>query len=132
MQGGIMNRPSKATETNLRAAMAENDTVLIRSIIISAGNISLRDAANAFDFAVDGGDPYKVLVPKNSEFIFENDKGKWNKQYFFNHVQKMMRNFSREAFDHYLDVGAEVFPEKLKPLTSLVNPGHTPPPPSRR
>ncbi len=110
-----MQKPTKETEDNLRKAMAENDPILIRSIIVAAGNLSLLEAQRAFDFAIDGGDPYKILQAKDPNFNFLNEKSRWTKEYFFEHTQKMMRNFSHEAFEHYLDVGAKVFPDKVKP-----------------
>ena len=110
-----MIRPTKETEANLRNAMDEKDPILLRSIIVTAGNISLLEAQRAFDFVLDGGDPYKILQVRNPDFVFITDESRWTKEYFFEHSQKMMRNFSREAFEHYLEVGAKVFPDKVNP-----------------
>jgi len=128
-----MSRPAKAVEENLRRAMSENDPVLLRSLIVTTGDMSLLESHRAFNFATDGGDPYKILMPADPDFHFILDKAQWSKKYFFSHTQKMMRNFSREAFEHYLEVGKEVFPEKMKPFPEIddsqptVNPSSLPP-----
>ena len=111
-----MGKPAESTVNSLRQAMKEGDTVLLRSLIVAAGNTSIMEARLAYDYAIDGGDPYKILMPPDPAFVFVTDKTRWDREYFFDHVQKMMRNFSSEAFEHYLEVGRKVFPEKMKPL----------------
>jgi hypothetical protein len=122
-----MSKLTKGTEENLRQAMAENDSILIRSIILAAANISLPEACEAFDYAVDGGDPYKIIEDPAPDFIFDANKEHWDRDYFFNHTQRMMRNFSRAAFEHFLEVGKQVFPERMKPMPDL-SAENTPPP----
>ena len=55
------------------------------------------------------------VIEKHKPDMFEpKEKKLWNKAYFTRHVQNMMRNFSEQAFKHYLEVGQFLFPERMQ------------------
>lgn len=102
------------TQRNLNDAMRKNDPILVRSIIVTAGDIDLSNARDAFKYACADGDPVGVIEEHNPKMFNIKPKEQWDKAYFIRHTQTMMRCFSKEAFKHYLEVGAYLFPERVK------------------
>lgn len=102
------------TRANLDKAMKDSDPVLIRSIILTAGEINLKNAEAAFRYACRNNDLFGVIEKHNPDMFEIKEKGQWDKAYFTRHVQTMMRNFSEQAFRHYLDVGQFLFPERMQ------------------
>jgi len=109
-----MSQVNPVTRDLLDNAIAEKDPILVRSIIVTVGEQNLKEALAAYKYAIAGGDPLGIVVKHDPEFVFQEDSSQWNRDYFIEHTQKMMRNFSREAFDHYLKVGAKVFPARMR------------------
>ena len=97
------------TRANLDKAMKDNDSVLIRSIILTAGEINLKNAEAAFRYACRNDDLFGVIEKHNQDMFELKEKKLWDKAYFTRHVQNMMRNFSEQAFKHYLEVGQFLF-----------------------
>lgn len=105
------------TRANLDKAMKDNDSVLIRSIILTAGEINLKNAEAAFRYACRNDDLFGVIEKHNQDMFELKEKKLWDKAYFTRHVQNMMRNFSEQAFKHYLEVGQFLFPERMQEST---------------
>jgi hypothetical protein len=102
------------TRANLDKAMKDNDPVLIRSIIVTAGEINLKNAEAAFRYASRNNDLFGIIEKYDPNLFEIKEKREWDNAYFTRHVQTMMRNFSEQAFRHYLEVGQFLFPERMQ------------------
>ena len=107
-----MNMLSESTQKSLEEAAARQDVNYIRGLIVTAGDTNFKMAKEVFDVAKYRWNGF--IDASSADSNFEKDEGKWDEDYFFYHLQGMMRCFTEEAFAHYLQVGAKVFPERLK------------------
>lgn len=118
-----LNPKDAQTMERLDAAIREQDVVMARSIIIGLANKNFAEAGRAFLYAAErmpellqqhDGDLYPIS--KKNSF--------WTEDYWHGITRDLMKNFSKERFEHLCEVGAQVLPRKSTAGTSF--PVHTP------
>jgi hypothetical protein len=96
----------------LQDAIRDGDRSRVHSIIVGAANRSLAEALKCFEYAINNLPG--VLDPHNEErYPIILDRFAWNEDYWDQQTSRLMSNFSKERFEHLLEVGAVVFPAKV-------------------
>jgi hypothetical protein len=118
-----LNPKDAKTMERLDAAIREQDVVMARSIIIGLANKNFAEAGRAFFYAAERM-PELLQQHDGDLYPVSNEHSIWTEDYWHGITRDLMKNFSKERFEHLCEVGAEVLPKKSTGGT--VSPVHTP------
>lgn len=99
------------TKERLDSAIHDQEVQMARSIIIGLANDNFGEALRALVYA---GDRMPELFQPHNDKLYpmRNDSTEWTEDYWHGLTGDLMRNFSKERFQHLCDVGVHVLPQK--------------------
>lgn len=118
-----LNPKDAKTMERLNAAIREQDVVMARSIIIGLANKDFAEAGRSFFYAAERM-PELLQQHDGDLYPMPKENSIWTEDYWHGITRDLMKNFSKERFEHLCEVGAEVLPKKS--TRSAVSPVHTP------
>lgn len=118
-----LNPKDAKTMERLDAAIREQDVVMARSIIIGLANKDFAEAGRAFFYAAERM-PELLQQHDGDLYPMSKENSLWTEDYWHGITRDLMKNFSKERFEHLCEVGAEVLPKKS--TESTVSPVNTP------
>ena len=97
----------------LTQAIREGDLSLTRSVIIGLAATDLDEAKQAYQDALR---ELPAIVQAHDDFYpIDTDHASWTESYWHGITRDLMRNFSKERFEHLCQVGAHVFTARIIP-----------------
>lgn len=118
-----LNPKDAKTMERLDAAIREQDVVMARSIIIGLANKNFAEAGRAFFYAAERM-PELLQQHDGDLYPMSKENSLWTEDYWHGITRDLMKNFSKERFEHLCEVGAQVLPKKS--TVDTVSPVHTP------
>lgn len=113
----ITMQPKEAnTKRRLDEAIRDQNTMLARSIIIGLTSTNFSEAMHAFFYVVERIPG--VLQQHDAKAYPLKEASDWTENYWHEITVDLMRNFSKERFEHLCAVGAVIFPERSKNSTA--------------
>ncbi|MEI6826876.1 MAG: hypothetical protein WCK54_14865 [Desulfuromonadales bacterium] len=112
-----LNPKDAKTMERLDAAIREQDVVMARSIIIGLANKNFAEAGRAFFYAVERM-PELLQQHDGDLYPMSKENSIWTEDYWHGITRDLMKNFSKERFEHLCEVGAQVLPKKSTGGTS--------------
>lgn len=99
------------TKGRLDSAIRDQDVSMARSIVIGLANKNFGEALRAFIYA---GDRMPELLQQHDGDLYPmyNNNATWSEDYWHSITGDLMRNFSKERFQHLCDVGAYILPNR--------------------
>lgn len=106
-----LNPKDAKTLERLNGAIREQDVMLARSIIIGLANINFAEAGRAFLYTAER---MPELLQHNDGDLYpmSKDNTVWTLDYWHGITRDLMKNFSKERFEHLCEVGAHILPKK--------------------
>lgn len=118
-----LNPKDAKTMERLNAAICVQDVVMARSIIIGLANKNFAEAGRSFFYAAERM-PELLQQHDGDLYPISKENSIWTEDYWHGITRDLMKNFSKERFEHLCEVGAQVLPKES--TWGTVSPVHTP------